>query len=327
VQRQLSSDTLLTLSYVGIEGHHLLAPQETNPGNQQLCLGLSQANEVAPGTPTCGPFAENGVYTRPDGTIVNSTRAPFGPNFGDNALSTTFANSSYNALQVGLRHTSRQLSIFASYTYSKSFDDASSVGDKIPNPINPGLSRGLSTYDMTHNFVISYQYLLPFDLLAGHRLPRLTSGWKLTGITRFTTGFPVVLTETDDRSLSGSFGSGIAQPPDTPDFLGGNLSFTNPRSGKPYFNTSLFTPEQLGYFGTANRAFFHGPGFNNFDMSLQKDLKLTESKTLQFRAEFFNILNHAQFETPNGNINSGIFGLVTSAQPPRIAQLAMKYLF
>jgi hypothetical protein len=126
-------------------------------------------------------------------------------------------------------------------------------------------------------------------------------------------------------SLVGTYGSG-GSPFDTPDFLGGNLNFTNPRAGKPYFNTSLFQPEQLGHFGTANRAFFHGPGTNNFDMSLQKDLRLNESRIVEFRAEFFNIFNHAQFLNPSGNIN-GNFGMVTNAAPPRIGQLAIKFLF
>jgi hypothetical protein len=175
--------------------------------------------------------------------------------------------------------------------------------------------------------VVSYQYELPFDRLAGNRQLRLTSGWRLVGITRFATGFPVSLSEVDDRSLLGTFGSGIGAAVDTPNFLGGKLNFTDPRSGKPYFNTSLFVQEQLGYLGTANREFFHGPGFNNFDLSLQKDVKLTESKSMEFRGEFFNAFNHAQFLNPNGNFNSGTFGLVTGANAPRIVQLAVKFLF
>jgi len=106
-----------------------------------------------------------------------------------------------------------------------------------------------------------------------------------------------------------------------------SLNFTDPRSGQPYFNTALFTRENLGYLGTANRAFFHGPGINNWDMSLQKDTRLTESKTLQLRAEFFNAFNHAQFGNPSGNISSGAFGLVTGAASPRIGQVALKLIF
>ena len=325
IQRQFGNNTLMTLAYVGSQGHHLLAGLPNNPGNQQLCLSLSQPNEVAPGTPTCGPFGENGVYTRANGTIVNGTRGPFGPNYGDNVWMANVANANYNALEVSLRHTSGPLTFFASYTYSKSMDDASSIGG-ILNPINQQLDMALSSFDMTHDFVISYDYLLPLARLTGDHADRLVSGWHLVGITRFATGFPIMLTESNDLSLLGSFAETSGSGVDTPNFLGGNLNFTDPRSGKPYFNTSLFTQDTLGQIGTANRAFFHGPGFNNFDLSLQKHLQLTESKSLEFRGEFFNAFNHAQFLNPSGNIN-GFFGMVTSANAPRIVQLALKFLF
>jgi hypothetical protein len=327
LQRQLGRNSVFTLGYVGSQSHHLLAALASNPGMQQLCLGLSQPSEVLPGTPTCGPFGENTVYTQANGAIVNGTRGPFGNNYGDNYWMTSFANSNYNALQTSLRYTTPRITFFASYTYAKSMDNASDLGDKVPNPYDPGLSRALSTFDEMHNFVVSYQYLLPFDQLAGNRLPLLTSGWRLVGITRFATGFPVSLTEVDDRSLAGSFGSGVGLPPDTPSFLGGHLNFTNPRSGNPYFNTSLFSPEPLGSLGNASRAFFHGPGFNNFDLSVQKNFKIRESMGFEFRCEFFNVFNHAQFLNPSGNINSSTFGLVTSANPARIGQVAGKFSF
>lgn len=327
LQRQFGNNTVFTLGYVGSQGHHLLAQIASNPGIPQLCLSLSQPSDVSPGSSTCGPFGENTVYTRADGTIVNGTRGPFGNDYGDNYWMTTAANSNYNSLQVSLRHTTQRMTFFASYTYSKAMDNTSSLGDKIPYPYNLRISKALSTFDSTHNFVVSYQYLLPFDRLTGNHWPRVTSGWRLVGITRFATGFPVALTEVDDRSLLGILGSAGGSTVDTPNFLGGNLNFTDPRSGKPYFNTSLFSEEQLGHLGTANREFFHGPGLNDFDLSLQKDLKLTESKSIQFRGEFFNAFNHAQFLNPNGNFNSGTFGLVTSANAPRIIQLAVKLMF
>ena len=328
VQRQFGAQTMLSIGYVGSVGHHLVAITPPNPGNPQLCLSLSQPNEVAPGTPTCGPFGESAVYTRPDGSLVNGTRQPFPSSLvGDDEAMGTLANSSYNSLQVSLRHTSGRLSLFAGYTYSKSLDNTSALGDKTVDPYNPNISRGLSGFDMTQNFVLSYQYIIPFDRLGAGGHPRLTAGWRLVGITRFTTGLPVSLFETDDQSLLATSGVGVSTTVDTPNFLGGNLNFTDPRSGQTYFNTALFTREALGYLGTANRAFFHGPGIDNWDLSLQKDLRLTESKALQFRAEFFNAFNHAQFENPSGNFSSGTFGTVTSARDPRIGQVALKLVF
>ena len=203
-------------------------------------------------------------------------------------------------------------------------DNASGLGDQV-YPFDYKLTKALSAFDLTNNFVVSYSYNLPFDRLTGKS--RLASGWKLSGITRFATGFPVTLNEQDDNSLLGTGTSGIGGDVDVPNFAGGSLNRTNPRSGLPYFNTALFSTEALGQFGDANRRFFHGPGLNNFDMALVKDLRLTETKSFEFRAEWFNIFNHAQFQTPNGNINSGAFGLVTGANAARIGQLAVKFYF
>lgn len=335
VQREFASNTLLNLSYVGSQGHHLPAFLEENPGNPQLCLSLNQPSDVAPGTPTCGPFGENGVYTRPNGTIVNSTRGPFGPNFGFDQVTYSVSNSAYNSLQVSLRRTFGGSLVLASYTFSKSLDNASDSSMSPPlNPFNPRLSRGLSSFDSTHNFVLSYTYLLPFEHLGGNRWPRLASGWRLVGITRFATGFPIALSETDDRSLDGE----ITNTFDTPNFLGGKLHFNNPRSGKPYFDTSRFTEDQLGHQGNADNRFFHGPGLNNFDLALLKDLTVTERIRLQCRAEFFNVFNHAQFTVePTGStglptsaigtFNSSTFGFATNVLGPRVGQVGIKLAF
>jgi hypothetical protein len=177
---------------------------------------------------------------------------------------------------------------------------------------------------MTQNFVLSYRYELPFDKIGGPN--RLSKGWVITGVTRFTTGLPVTMVEVDDNSFSGTAFAGN-NPVDTPNFTPGNLQMNNPRSGQPYFNTQLFTLENLGQLGSASRRFFHGPGINNFDMALLKDLRITESMSFQFRAEFFNIFNHAQFLNPVGNVDSTSFGYVTGAANPRIGQLAVKFLF
>lgn len=327
LQRQIGNNDLLTVGYAGNESHALMTNQMINPGNEALCLSLSQPSEVEPGTPTCGPFGESGTYTAADGTVYNTTRGPFGSNFGDDAWASTIANSSYNSLQVSLRHTTGRLSFLAGYTYSKTMDNASSINDVPINPINQSLSKSLSAFDVPHNFVISYNYQLPFDQLAQNKWPRLTSGWRLAGATHFASGFPVPLAESDDLSLLGSTGGGVGKVVDEPNYTPGNLQFTNPRSGLTYFNTSLFSPETLGHLGNANRQFFNGPGLNNFDLALLKDLKLNERMAFQFRGEFFNIFNHAQFLNPNGNIDSGIFGVVTGARDPRIGQVAAKLIF
>jgi hypothetical protein len=315
---------LLSVSYVGAQGHRLLSSLQANPGNEALCLSVSQASQVMPGTPTCGPNGENGVYHPVGGGIINGTRGPFGPNFTSEGYFITIGKSSYNSFQISLRQKINRLEFLAGYTYSKSLDNASGYGEQI-NLLDPG-ARALSSFNMTHNFVISYDYSLPFDRLGGPS--RLVKGWRLSGITRFATGLPVTLVETDDNSLLGTSGAGaISLPVDTPNFTPGPMHITDPRSGLPYFNTSLFSPETIGTLGTSSRRFFPGPGLNNWDIALLKDTMIKEGMNLQFRAEVFNAFNHAQFGQPDGNVNSQTFGLITTANSPRIMQLSLKLLF
>jgi hypothetical protein len=339
LQRQVSGKDLLTVSYVGTQGHRLLSSKSANPGNPALCLALA--------TEGCGPGGENNVYIRPDNTFALGTRSPFVgvelpassgvsgtllPDgnigivpFGNDSYFITSGKSSYNSAQVNYRHTSGRLQMLLGYTYSKALDNASGYGEQI-NPINPQLSRGLAAFDSTHNFVVSYNYSLPFDSWGGPK--RLTNGWAVSGITRFETGLPVTLVETDDHSLLGTaFGGPIVLPVDTPDQVA-PVHIMDPRDTAQhyYFNTDAFQPSAIGLEGDARRRFFHGPGQNNWDIALSKSTILTERTNLQFRAEFFNVFNHAQFLTPSG-ILSGTFGQVTQAAAPRIGQLSLKLNF
>jgi hypothetical protein len=310
IERQVGNNTLLSASYVGNQSHRLLVLVESNPGNPALCLS----------TPGCGPFNET----------ASGTRGPLGPMFGSDTNQSTLGNSNYNALELSLRHTSKALQLFASYTYSKSIDQSSNVGEEV-NPVNPALSRALSAFDVTQNFVVSYAYELPFDHLFGAS-NRWTKGWTLSGITHFSTGFPVTLLNYGDNSLLGAEPNGINNyGVDEPQYTSGPLDLNrNPRNGQPAFNTALFSLQPLGEPGNARRRFFYGPGIDNYDMALLKSVPLTDSKSLQFRFEGFNIFNHAQFYGPNsvdGNINSSSFGEIVGAAAPRLMQAAVKFIF
>ena len=128
-----------------------------------------------------------------------------------------------------------------------------------------------------------------------------------------------------DLSLCGCFQSDV----DKPNYSGAPIQYSNPRTaeGYQYFSATPFTSENLGVPGNANRRFFHGPGLNNWDFGLLKDTKITESMSVQFRAEFSNLFNHAQFGLPTGTFGSATFGDVTGANDPRIGQFALKLLF
>ena len=365
VERQFGSNTVVSVSYVGNQAHRLLTSIEANPGNQQLCLQLNDAPfNPSPGTQNCGPFGESNQYTLPPGVdypsaataavqlvpastcgthgpaqcVVNGTYTVLGPQnnvqvFGNNPFEATIAQSAYNSLQASVRHTGSYSTFLFGYTYSKCMDDASELIEGI-NPFNPKLSTSLCAFDVKHNFVASYETKIPFDRLF-HTTEgwknKLASGWAISGITSFASGLPVSLSYPNDNSFTGT--AGTSAPIDLPDFTPGGpiLQNTNPRKGGTYFNTALFSDEPLGQIGNAKRRFFYGPGLNNWDMALLKDTRLTESKTLQFRFEAFNIWNHAQFSgqlSPGfGVFGSNGFGVISAAYDPRILQAGLKLLF
>jgi len=329
-ERQIGPNTLLSLTYVGSQAHHLLVLISANPGNPARCLSVSQTDLVMPGTATCGPFGEGGAYVTSAGQVIQGTRGPFSSQFDAITYQKTLGNSNYNALEINLRHSRGPLELLAGFTYGKSLDLSSSLAEPV-NPVDPNLSKAVSAFDMRHNFVASYKYELPIGHLLNRR-NRLTEGWSLTGITRFSTGFPVTLYNNNDTSLLGTIPNGINNNGvDTPNVGPGNMEVnTNPRNGRPAFNTSLFTLPALGQMGAAARRLFYGPGIVNSDLALLKNLHLTESRSLQFRVEAFNVANHAQFygaAAVNGNISSPSFGKVVSAADPRLLQVAIKFNF
>jgi hypothetical protein len=330
IERQLAANTVLSASYVGAQGHRLLVMVEANPGDPALCLSLSQAQDVAPGSSTCGPFAEGAVFTTASGQVIRGTRGPLGPNFGSDTNQATTGQSNYNALELSLRHVSGRLQLAAGYTFSKSFDNSSNLGEEV-NPINPSLSYALSSFDIRHNFVISYNYQLPLEHLF-RASNRWTDGWEISGITHVSSGLPVSLVSYGDNSLLGTEPNGINNySVDEPDFTPGSLAQNHsPRNGQPYFNVALFSQNVLGTPGTAKRRFFYGAGLDNYDMALLKNLRLRESTSLQFRVEAFNVFNHTQFfgaQAVDGNIDSSTFGHIISAAPPRLMQLSAKFFF
>ena len=330
IERQAGPKTVLSASYVGTSSHRQRVLVESNAGNPALCLSLSQPSEVQPGTLTCAAFGEDTVYYPIAGGQVNGTRGPLGSNFGSNALQSNFGYANYNALELSARHTSGSLEFSAAYTYGKSLDQSSNVGEEV-NPFNHALSYALSSFDVKQNFVLSYEYQLPVDRFLHPN--RLSTGWSLSGITRFATGFPITMINNGDNSLIGTNPNGVNNSSiDEPDYNGGPLHLNrNPRTnGNNYFNAAAFSLNTLGDPGTAKRRFFYGPGAENYDTALAKKLSLTDSKSLLFRVEAFNVFNHTQFNGPSsvdGNIGSSTFGNAISAAPPRVLQGALKFNF
>jgi Carboxypeptidase regulatory-like domain/TonB dependent receptor-like, beta-barrel len=330
MQHELAPNMVVTASYVGTRGHNMLVLQQTNPGDPALCLSVSQRSQVAPGSATCGPFGENGVYTRADGTVINGTRTALGADFGTVTKQTSIGYSRYNGLELTLHYAKGPASILAGYTYSKSVDVSSNLGEQV-NPFDVALSEAPSAYDMRHNFVLSYNYELPFQQLFNRSNP-LTTGWSLAGTTRFNSGFPVTLYNPTDTSLLGTFGNGVNNNLlDTPNYIPGcDLKINHDPANGPAFNTGCFSVPALGQLGNSPRRFFYGPGIENFDLALIKHVAFEKTRNLEIRLEAFNVFNHPQFYgagAVDGNIVSPTFGEIEAAAAPRFIQLAAKFSF
>ncbi len=308
VERQIWSQGVLELAYVGSKGTKLLTARDINQ---------PQPSALPPGLP---------FVPRPD------------PRFDDIDLLESRANSSYNALQARFQQRlSHGFSTLASYTWSKSIDDASnffsSAGDpNFPqNSYNVAAERGRSNFDVRHRLSVSYSYALPLgkgrDFLADAGwLTTVLTGWESFGILTFQSGRPftvALLSEIDNsgtgRSILG-FGAN-----DRPNVVG-NPELGN-RTTEQWFNTAAFAFPPRGTFGNAGRNILDGPGFQNVNASLVKNTALSERYNLQFRAEVFNLFNHPNFNLPDNFLGLPTFGRISSARDPRHIQFGVKLLF
>ncbi|MEW6130809.1 MAG: carboxypeptidase regulatory-like domain-containing protein [Acidobacteriota bacterium] len=304
VQQQLGKSRVLEIAYVGSKGTKLITARDINQ-------------------PAASPSPFN---FRPL------------PQFADINILESRANSNYNALQTRFQQRlSAGLSVLTAYTWSRSIDDASgfftSAGD--PNfpqdSNNVSLERARSSFDVAHRFSLSYSYDLPFG--NGHSvlgdngwLTHLVSGWQTLGIVTLQTGrpFTVAILSDIDNSNTGRSGLGFGAN-DRPNVVG-NPSVGN-QTPDQWFNTSAFAFPAFGSFGDAGRNILEGPGYQNFNVSLIKNTRLKEDVNLQFRAEFFNLFNHANFDLPDNFLGSPTFGKILSAQAPRRIQFGLKLLF
>jgi hypothetical protein len=330
IQRELAANMVATASYVGTRGHNILIIQQANPGNPALCLSVSEPNQVAPGSATCGPFGENGVYTTASGTVIHGTRTVLGSNYGTMTRQVSEGYSRYNGLELNLRYAKGAASVLAGYTLSKSVDVASNLGEQV-NPFDITKSEAPSAFDMRHNFVVSYSYELPLDRIA-NRAHAWTSGWTLSGTTRLSSGFPVTLYNPTDTSLLGTFGNGVNNNlVDTPNLAPGcDLRINHDPANGQAFNTDCFSLPALGQVGNAPRRLFYGPGIENVDLAVIKRVTFDRTRTLDVRLEAFNVFNHPQFYgagAVDGNIASPTFGNIVAAAAPRFIQLAAKVAF
>jgi hypothetical protein len=237
---------------------------------------------------------------------------------------------------------SQQFSFLTSYTLSKTLDDVSSFNitgsaaqstagenDLAQNPFDLRAERGRSIFDSRHRLVVSYEWNLPFWRAPENWYQSVIGGWQVNGITTFMTGTPFTVYDSRDVSLQGGAPEISGFSSDRPDLIGDPNA--GPRTTAEWFNTAAFQQlqpnGQAARFGNEGRNVVEGPGFAQWDFSALKNFRVTESKSLQFRAEFFNVFNHANDRLPNNDINSPNFGKIQGALDPRLIQLALKFLF
>jgi hypothetical protein len=296
-----------------------------NGGNGITLVGLRRYS-----SPLCNPLT--GTQCPSDGIPV----------FSNIFSESTIAHSNYNSLQVLLeKHYSHGLQFTAAYTYSKSLDNASSFESSL-NPVDFNATYGPSLFDARHRFVFSYVWAIPAPKYEGFK-GQLLNGWQLSGIVTFQTGFPVRLTSSDDIE---QFYSTFFEAPGEPNwntgagFQAGTLLKWDPRKHSGFaFDPNQFTNATVapGTIGNAPRSICCQPGINNWDMGIFKAFQLGERLRMEFRTEFYNIWNHTQFYSVDGNISDigtaannyldGTFGLAQKVRDPRQLQFGLKFVF
>jgi hypothetical protein len=334
VERQLDTNTSLRVAYVGSHGYHGLLSVDPNSIPAEICATATCVSGGTPGT-TKGTVLQGQQY------IPVATRP--NPYLSGGFFWYTEGNTSYNALQTDVTHRlTHGLQFRANYTWSKNLDMNSGLtGAQSSNQAQMILNRndlsrdwGLSALNVANQASISASWDLPFGRghqflgSAGGLANKIVGGWQLNGIATMLSGFPFTPQIGSNRS-----GDGDTRNPDRPNV---NPSFTGPvllDSPNQWFNPSAFVLPTPGTYGNLGRATLTGPGLADLDVSLFKTTAIAEHANLQFRAEFFNVLNHANFATPNAVVfSSGAIsptaGLITAtATTSRQIQFGLKLIF
>ncbi|MFN7936566.1 MAG: carboxypeptidase regulatory-like domain-containing protein [Bryobacteraceae bacterium] len=299
IEREFARDYLASIAYVGSKSTHL--PQR---------------------------WDGNAAVYGPGATVSNTNqRRPYYQPLTLVEVWGSSANSHYDSLQLSMdKRFSQGFSIVSSYTLSKSMDDTFGSGtDALAiDPRNFAIERGPSVFDRTHAFVSSVVWDLPFAARSGRALRNVAGGWQITGITSVYSGQPTVWAANQDRTLMGQ--------PNRPNRIGDpRLDTGRPRGDLilAYFDRTALAFNGPGQVGTApaKDGQVRAPGSAQLDLGVNKMFAFTERFRLQFRSEFFNLLNRPNFGAPVSNIDTNTFGRITTSGSARIIQFGLKFLF
>jgi carboxypeptidase family protein/TonB-dependent receptor-like protein len=360
IQKELPYHFVVSASYVGSKGTHLTLLSNAN----QLRPVLASANPYTKGEPIVTAGDPNGtglpvntvcpasdltggsVNGAPvSGQVALNLAVACGTVSSNAAVRTAFpgfnnintlrdeANSIYHSLQVGLQRTVGDLTLSTAYTYSHSIDDSSDRSDTaFVNAYNFASNRASSNFDMRHNLAISYVYALPF--FKGSGLSHaLLGGWQLSGITVAQSGTPFALTTNGLPSFGDN--AGVANGTGTgsrPDLVSNPRSGFTPNQdasqrGPLAYNPAAFAAPTGLTFGSVGRNFLTLPGRLNFDFGLFKKFPINEKTGFDFRWENFNLFNHTQFNSINGDFGPGNFLHLTNTHDGRRMQFGLRFYF
>jgi hypothetical protein len=321
IEHQFRTDWLVRAAYVASRTNHLMESEQLNAA----------------------------IYVPGSTAASDQARRPFQP-YGSIIQGTASGNAWYNGLQLTLeKRLSHGFTILGNYTWSKSLDNIPVGADvtspmlaaQITMPYNipnfKSLDQGPSDFDYRHNLVVSYVWQLPTLSHSNRLLREVAGGWVISGITSAQSGPPITLFAGTDQSLTG-----IGK--DSVNVVSQNLYQSGPCAHQaPCVNwlvPSSFAEPALGTFGSLGKGALRGPGLFNTDAGIYKNFPIKERVIIQFRAEFFNIFNRANFYSPSNLSSTGFstgslgdalsgagFGNILAARDPRIGQLALKVAF
>jgi hypothetical protein len=340
VERGLTQNLMLSLGYVGMESYHTSLTYDANIPAPQVCA--NSAGCSSGGVGTARATVPQGITYLPPGLRPN-------PNISNNMGWYYAGTSSYHAMNMSLTKRSQGgLTYKANYTWSKVLDLNSAIlntfatnePSTVLNPFDLKSQKGPASFNLAHQFNANVSYPLPFGRgkhFAGNAsglMEKLIGGWQWNGIMNLQSGFPFT-------PQAGSNISGTGDANGTPDVPNLNPNFNGPvilgvdgfkKTGR-YFDPNAFVLPLAGTFGSSPRGFFTGPGLFTLDTSFFKKFTIDEKRTLQFRAEAFNVTNHPNFASPNPQVFSGAgyspsAGILTQmAGTSRQIQFALKLLF
>jgi Carboxypeptidase regulatory-like domain len=300
IQHELFKNAGLEIAYVGSRGTHL---DHARNINQPLRTGTfdfdPRLNSNAISIEALRPFTGWSTIRQSENT----------------------GSSTYHSLQSNFdKRFSEGFKFQVAYTFSRGIGDVFDSGGRSVNALpqdsyDMRSERGLLGFDRTHNLSINYIYELPFFKNRRDAVGRILGGWEVSGITTVSSG----------PTASPGISTGRNGLATRPNLAGGAIE--GPKTVEQWFNTAAFAEPAPGFFGNAGRNIIREPGTHKWDMSFFKNNRITESVNLQFRAEFFNIFNHANFNGINTTFGDGSFGRVTSARDPRIIQFGLKLAF